>query len=135
GRSPLQGFVRWTAAIAVYLVLAFGLFIFPGLWLPIFPVVCSGLLTFLVVNQLIFAADEEELQRQRTLQSQRERELAVSREIQMTLMPEATTRVGKFVLANRSEPAREVGGDFCSVFPLEGAGDRVGVALGDVSGK
>jgi serine phosphatase RsbU (regulator of sigma subunit)/CHASE2 domain-containing sensor protein len=135
GRSPLQGFFRWTAALAVYLIVAFGLFIFPGLWLPIFPIICAGLLAFLVVNQLVFAADEEELQRQRLLQTQREREMAVSREIQMTLMPEPTTRVGSFVLANRSEPAREVGGDFCCVFPLGRAGEQVGVALGDVSGK
>jgi serine phosphatase RsbU (regulator of sigma subunit) len=135
GRSPLRGFFRWTAALVVYLILAFGLFVYPGLWLPIVPVIGAGLLAFLLVNQLVFAVDEEELQRQRARHAQRERELAVSREIQASLMPEERVQVGDFVLLSRADPAREVGGDFCGVYPLDSEKRRIGVALGDVAGK
>jgi serine phosphatase RsbU (regulator of sigma subunit)/CHASE2 domain-containing sensor protein len=135
GRSPLQGFLRLTGILVVYLLVAFGLFFYPGSWLPVLPVILAGLLAFLLVHQFVFVVDEQELQQQRRRQAEHERELTVSREIQTSLMPEPVTPAGAFIVLTRSEPAREVGGDFCSVFPLGEGGSRLGIALGDVSGK
>jgi serine phosphatase RsbU (regulator of sigma subunit) len=127
--------VRLAGVLFILYVLGFALFIYPGVWLPLFPLTGAGLLAFLLVNQFVYVVDEEELQQQRAEQVQHERELALSREIQTSLLPEAVTRLRDFVLVSRSEPAREVGGDFCSIFPLPGEEEVVGVSIGDVAGK
>jgi sigma-B regulation protein RsbU (phosphoserine phosphatase) len=65
-----------------------------------------------------------------------ERELRVAREIQMGLLPsdlDARTRGTGLDVHAVLEPARQVGGDLYEVLRLDG--DRVLVALGDVSGK
>ncbi len=61
-----------------------------------------------------------------------EQELEIARRIQSNLFPRHLPRVGGLSMAARCLPARETGGDFYDVVDL---GSRVGVIVGDVSGK
>ena len=62
-----------------------------------------------------------------------EADLAVAREIQQRLLPQRPPAVAGLDVAGVSIPSREVGGDLFAFLPLEGG--RLGIALGDVSGK
>ena len=61
-----------------------------------------------------------------------EQELEIARRIQSNLFPRQLPAVQGLELAARCLPARETGGDFYDLIDL---GDRVGVVVGDVSGK
>lgn len=61
------------------------------------------------------------------------RELALARDIQSSLIPNYNPTLADFDIKGRSLPAEEVGGDFYSYLPLTGG--RLGMAIGDVSGK
>jgi len=64
---------------------------------------------------------------------QLERELALAREIQSNLLPETPPRLEGFEIAGVNIPCNGVSGDFYDFIPL--ADERVGVVIGDVSGK
>jgi steroid delta-isomerase-like uncharacterized protein len=62
-----------------------------------------------------------------------EQELQVARQIQQSLLPEATPELEGWQLSARYRPAREVGGDFYDFLEL---GDgRLGLVVGDATGK
>ncbi len=61
------------------------------------------------------------------------KELEIARSVQMSLLPKAEPRVEGFDIAGLCVPAKEVGGDYFDFIPL--GGERLGVAVGDVSGK
>jgi serine phosphatase RsbU (regulator of sigma subunit) len=61
-----------------------------------------------------------------------EQEMEIARRIQSNLFPRELPRVGGLSIAARCLPARETGGDFYDVVDF---GTRVGVIVGDVSGK
>ena len=60
-------------------------------------------------------------------------ELAIAQEIQQSLLPSRFPEIAAVDFAARTEPARQVGGDFYDVLSL--GEDRVGLLIGDVSGK
>ncbi len=62
-----------------------------------------------------------------------QRELEIAREVQMSFLPRANPQMSRLDIASRCEPALEVGGDYYDFITLEG--NRLGVAIGDVSGK
>lgn len=62
-----------------------------------------------------------------------ERELELAREIQQSILPKTFPRRPGFSCAARSHPAREVGGDFYDVIPLDK--NHIGLVMADVSGK
>ena len=62
-----------------------------------------------------------------------QRELTQAAEIQRGVLPHGAPRVGGADLAGFNAACRTVGGDYYDFFPY--AGSRVGLALGDVSGK
>lgn len=59
-------------------------------------------------------------------------ELALAREIQESLLPHTSLRVGTLAVAARFRPAAEIGGDFFDVIRLPGG--SLLVAVGDVAG-
>ncbi len=61
------------------------------------------------------------------------RELALAREIQASILPQYNPTLADFDIKGCSLPAEEVGGDFYTYLPLTGG--RLGLAVGDVSGK
>jgi serine phosphatase RsbU (regulator of sigma subunit) len=62
-----------------------------------------------------------------------ERELELARQVQQSLLPHTFPVYAGYTFAARSEPAREVGGDFYDVFSIDDG--RFGVVIGDVSDK
>jgi CHASE2 domain-containing sensor protein len=62
-----------------------------------------------------------------------EQELAVARRVQQDLLPKAPLTAGDLQVAGANLPCFAVGGDYFDYFPL--ADGRVGVTIGDVSGK
>jgi serine phosphatase RsbU (regulator of sigma subunit) len=62
-----------------------------------------------------------------------EQELRVARNIQQASLPEKVPELEGWQISPYYRPAREVGGDFYDFFELED--DRVGVVVGDVTGK
>lgn len=62
-----------------------------------------------------------------------DRELHQASEIQQSLLPSALPQIPGYDIGARMIPAREVGGDFYDVFPLDD--DNLGLVVGDVSGK
>ncbi len=62
-----------------------------------------------------------------------EKELETARSIQKSLLPYSLPKLKNFDIAAVSESARQVGGDYYDVIPLDG--ERTLIAIGDVSGK
>lgn len=62
-----------------------------------------------------------------------EEQLTLASEIQKGLRPQGYAETTDFDLAAIQKPCFQVGGDYYDFFPLEGG--RIGVAIGDVSGK
>lgn len=62
-----------------------------------------------------------------------ERELETARKIQERLLPRGLPAVPGFEITGTSVPSRQVGGDYFDVLSLEDG--RLGIAIGDVSGK
>ncbi len=60
-------------------------------------------------------------------------EMDIARRAQLRMLPRTVPRAKRLDIAALSEPAREVGGDYYDFVPLDG--DRLGLAIGDVSGK
>jgi serine phosphatase RsbU (regulator of sigma subunit) len=82
-------------------------------------------------NQM--AAD---LERHQALVVERERlrrELELSRQIQLEMLPRGALRLGAAEIKGVSYPAREVGGDFFNYFALDD--HQLALLVGDVSGK
>jgi hypothetical protein len=65
-----------------------------------------------------------------------EQELKSARELQHVLIPRKLPELEGFAVTSAYRPAKEVGGDFFQIIPLEGAnaGSTI-IVLGDVSGK
>ncbi|MDO8607314.1 MAG: SpoIIE family protein phosphatase [Phaeospirillum sp.] len=62
-----------------------------------------------------------------------EKELTIAREVQRSILPKAFPAHRSLAGHGLMDPAREIGGDFYDFFALDD--DRVGIAVGDVSGK
>jgi serine phosphatase RsbU (regulator of sigma subunit) len=60
-------------------------------------------------------------------------DVAMARDIQMRLLPEAPPEIAGYDIVGHSVPAEMVGGDYFDYFALPD--DRVGICLADVSGK
>ena len=62
-----------------------------------------------------------------------ERDLRLAREVQQSFLPAAPPQIDGYHFAVLNQPALEIGGDFYHFSRLPG--NRLGIALGDVSGK
>ena len=89
----------------------------------------------LMANQAAIAVDglrlrQEEVQRQRM-----QEELAVGRQIQLSMLPKACPIIPGWQIVAVYQAARMVGGDFYDFFELPGAPRRVGMLVADVADK
>jgi serine phosphatase RsbU (regulator of sigma subunit)/predicted ester cyclase len=76
---------------------------------------------------------EQRLEQEMRERERIEQEMRVAQRIQQALLPKATPEPGGWKISQHYQPAREVGGDFYDF--LELADGRLGVVIGDVSGK
>jgi len=85
-------------------------------------------------RQLQAAYDELKAAQALLIEKERlERELQVAAEIQLSILPDQLPQVAGFDFGARILPARQVGGDFYDVFPVDK--NRMGVLIGDVADK
>lgn len=87
----------------------------------------------LFANQAAIALENARLHQEALEKERLERDLQLAAEIQRRILPKGTPDVPGFEIAGWNRSAREIGGDYFDFIPL--AGDRLGVVLGDVSGK
>ena len=111
---------------------------------PLFPRDDAEVVQLMAERTVVALANDELFRAQRAFE-ERERkraeaelervdeELRVAREIQQALLPRQLPELPGWRIDAYYQPAREVGGDFYDVFPLEG--DRFAVVVGDASGK
>jgi sigma-B regulation protein RsbU (phosphoserine phosphatase) len=78
-------------------------------------------------------ASIEDLLREVGEKKRLEEELRIAREIQMSLLPQGALKMPGLSITALCVPAREVGGDYYDLFPIDG--HRLGVLIADVSGK
>ena len=88
-----------------------------------------------MLSQSAIALENARLFRENLEKGRMEEELKIAREIQLGMLPRHAPQLPGVEIAARMVSAREVGGDFYDFVALEGAGDRVGILIGDVSGK
>ena len=75
----------------------------------------------------------EDLMRQAEEKRRLEEELRIARAIQMSLLPQGQLSIPGLSITTLCEPAREVGGDYYDLLPLDDR--RFGLLIADVSGK
>ena len=76
---------------------------------------------------------QQRMEQERIERERFEQELLVARRIQHALLPNAVPALAGWHIVPYYQPAREVGGDFYDFLRVQGG--RVGLVIGDVSGK
>jgi len=76
---------------------------------------------------------QQRLEQERIERARVQQELEVARTVQQASLPEEVPSLEEWQINPYCQPAQEVGGDFYEFFQLDDG--RVGVAVGDVSGK
>ena len=88
-----------------------------------------------IANQGALGLEAAGLHEQLTRRAEVERDLEIARDIQVSLFPRRLPTVAGADFFGVSRPARVVGGDFYDFLEVDGRGGRLGLVLGDVSGK
>lgn len=89
----------------------------------------------LMANQAAMAIEKARLHEEALKRQRLEEEMAVGRQIQFSLLPEACPLIPGWEMAAFYQPARQVGGDFYDFFDLPGEPDRLGMVIADVADK
>ncbi len=104
---------------------------------PLFTMAGSSLNARTLTNTLLLIAILYAAWRYSVEQTERqvelEQEFRSARELQQFLIPASLPETPGFAITSAYRPAREVGGDFFQILPLDG--DSALIVLGDVSGK
>ena len=86
-----------------------------------------------LAHQGAVAIENARLFQESLIKQRMEEELNIARDLQMSMLPATCPQIEGFQIAASSTPAREVGGDFFDF--IEMGKDRVGLVVGDVTGK
>lgn len=89
----------------------------------------------LMANQAAIAIENARLHQEEIKRQRLEEELAIGRQIQLNLLPEACPVIPGWEFAATYQPARLVGGDFYDFFELPGRPHRLGMVIADVADK
>ena len=106
------------------------------------------IITANAIGMFVFAFIIENLQNERKMAAERDTllremerkntELAIAAEIQQSFLPDTIMQIEGYDIAAKSVMAKEVGGDFFDVIPLEVVPlgtEKLGIMIADVSGK
>jgi sigma-B regulation protein RsbU (phosphoserine phosphatase) len=86
------------------------------------------------LGNLALVADENVRMQQAMIEKQRmEKELAIARDIQVSLLPQASPQLAGYEIASVFHPCYSVAGDYFDFLPVSDC--ELAVAIGDVSGK
>ena len=89
-----------------------------------------------LARQGAVAIENAKLFEENIQKSRMEEELRIAQNIQLSMLPDKAPTIEGFSIAARSIPAREVGGDFYDFIEItENGAKRLGIVVGDVSGK
>jgi sigma-B regulation protein RsbU (phosphoserine phosphatase) len=86
-----------------------------------------------VANQGAVAIENARLFKENLDKQRMEEELAIARDLQLSMLPASCPQIEGFEIAALSTPAREVGGDFFDFIEMEDG--KIGFVVGDVTGK
>ncbi|MCP5098622.1 MAG: SpoIIE family protein phosphatase [Chloroflexi bacterium] len=89
----------------------------------------------LMANQAAIAIDRTRLRREEIERHRLEEELAVGRQIQLSMLPSRFPDVPGWEIAYVYQPAKQVGGDFYDFFQLPADKTQLGMVIADVSDK
>jgi sigma-B regulation protein RsbU (phosphoserine phosphatase) len=89
----------------------------------------------LIVNQIALAIETARLHEEEVARERMEEELAVGRQIQLSLLPKNPPEITGWEFAATYKPARQVSGDFYDFYTLPGEEGRVGMVIADVVDK
>lgn len=87
----------------------------------------------LFANQAAIALENVRLHVAALAKERLEREMQLAGDIQSRILPKSVPTTPGFELVGWNRPAQQVGGDYYDFLPL--AGERLGLTVGDVSGK
>jgi hypothetical protein len=90
----------------------------------------STILSILIITVMLLTR----FVRSQRLQEQWKLEIEQARSIQLVLIPEQLPAIKGLRIRSEYHPAREVGGDFFQILPLDKEGDAL-IVVGDVTGK
>ncbi len=89
-----------------------------------------------LARQGAVAIENAKLFEENIQKSRMEEELKIAHDIQLSMLPDKAPTIEGFSISARSLPAREVGGDFYDFIEItENGSKRLGIVVGDVSGK
>jgi phosphoserine phosphatase RsbU/P len=108
--------------------------------IPMIAITSIGVFIFTtIINNLLnerkTKAEKEKLEHEI---ARKNAELEIAADIQRSFLPETIPQIQRYEIAATSLPAKEVGGDFFDVVPLEIINlpeERMGILIADVSGK
>ena len=89
----------------------------------------------LMANQAAIALESARLQEEELARQRLEEEMAVGRQIQLSLLPEETPSLEGWEVVVKYQAARQMAGDFYDFFELPGSPLRYGWVIADVSDK
>jgi sigma-B regulation protein RsbU (phosphoserine phosphatase) len=92
-------------------------------------------LLHLIANQAAIALEKARLRETEARMHDLERELAIGRQIQLSLLPSRAPVVQGWEFTTFYAAAKEVGGDFYDFFELPGQPGKLGMIIADVTGK
>lgn len=107
----------------------------PMIILTTVAVAIFSLIVHNLINEKKTQNEKEQLERE---MARKDAELAIAAEIQKSFLPDVIPQIDGFEIAGTNIPAKEVGGDFFDVVPLEVIPlntKHMGVLIADVSGK
>ncbi len=92
-------------------------------------------LVMALASQAAIAIEKAWLHRHEVDRQRLEEELALSRQIQLSLLPESCPTLPGWEFAAIYQAARQIGGDLYDFFDLPGESHRLGLVIADVTGK
>ncbi len=125
---PLAGLGISAAAIFSFVVLGFILFVFFGLWIDLFcpMMLSSGVYLGVTVNRYLVE------KRNRLLM---EKELSIAKNIQTAFLPASVPQSEGIEIVVSMETAKAIGGDLYDFTDALAGQKKLGIMIGDVSGK